>query len=184
MNKVMNNEDLLQQIFSFVSIYDQHNIRLVSCLFNKNINKTRLIIAYFSRNIKNMELQNTKEYEYSTLSANINTLTGYPDEYLVHCKFKYSNYFIPCCSHSLKYCINNDCYTKSPVVGNIYLQYTTNNNDNEQYEYYHLTGESTEFNIYNLSNPNYLTNPVYSRKFIPIIQRFIPYCFECMLCYS
>lgn len=199
-NKVINNEDLIRHIFSFLHFEDLINNRLVSSLFNKNINKAKIIIDFFERNYTIIPGDKKyKEYKYYTPSTSLNPQTGYLDDYFIHCKFKYTNYLLPFCHQSLKYCINRHCLrkthhngvtTKSPVVGNIYLQYSSNNNniETDHYEYYNLHNLSIEFSIYNISNNDgndaiENLSPIYHKNSVPVIQRFIPYCFECMVCY-
>ena len=203
---VIYDEDLIRYIFFYLfedkyndkynyNYNDIGNVRLVSKWFSKNTNRAKMIIGFFEKQLS--KLSNITEYRYNT------QLENPIRDYLVHCRFKYIDYFLPNCQHSIEYCVNNDCMrktshngiiTRNPAVGNIYLQYTTTDNSpdtgqgqgqeqtiiNDAYQYYNLHNISTELTIYDISNESI---PIYHKKFVPVIQRFIPYCFECMVCY-
>lgn len=196
---VIYDEDLIRYIFFYLvdnknNIYnDVGNVRLVSKWFLKNTNRAKMIIGFFEKQLS--KLSKITEYRYNT------QLDNPIRDYLVHCRFKYINYFLPNCQHYIEYCVNHDCMRKTshngiiarnPAIGNIYLQYTTTDHGpdieqgqeqiiiNDAYQYYNLHNISTELTIYDISNESM---PIYHKKFVPVIQRFIPYCFECMVCY-
>lgn len=195
-HNVIYDEDLIRYIF-FYLFEDKYNnignVRLVSKWFSKHTNRAKMIIGFFEKQLS--KSSNITEYRYNT------QLENPIRDYLVLCRFKYIDYFLPNCQHSIEYCVNRHCMrktshngiiTRNPAVGNIYLQYTTTYHSpdtgqeqeqtiiNDAYQYYNLHNISTELTIYDISND---TIPIYHKKFVPVIQRFIPYCFECMVCY-